>query len=89
MIYIYTVGEIGLCLNSTSHIESIWSQSKAIIKKIYYVIPKKNLLYFIREGEWRLRNKNKTLAEKIDEFFQDYYLISDMADSDFLMDDYV
>ena len=82
-------GDFGLGLNSTSHIESIWSQLKAIIKKIYYVIPKKNLLYFIREGEWRIKNKNKTLAEKIDEFFQDYYLISYTADSDFFMDDYV
>ena len=43
----------------------------------------------MREGEWRIKNKNKTLTEKIDEFFQDYYLISDMANSDFLMDDYV
>jgi len=74
MIYIYTAGgDFGLGLNSSSHIKSIWSQLKATIKKIYNVIPKKNLLYFIREGEWRIKNKNKTFAEKIDEFFQDYY----------------
>lgn len=45
-------------MDSTSHIEQLWHNIKSIIKSIYYIIPVKNFILFLREIEWR-RNQNK------------------------------
>ena len=42
-------GDFGLGLSSTSHIESIWSQLKSILKNIYYIIPHQNFNLCWRE----------------------------------------
>ena len=44
-------GNFGHGVNSTSHIEGLWSYVKSSIKKIYHNILTKGLLYFIKESE--------------------------------------
>lgn len=75
--------------DSTSHIESIWQQLKLEIKSTYKMIPSLNFLYFLREAEWKIKNKYRTYEEKIEEFFLMYNLVSQVGeqniyDSDFL-----
>ena len=41
---------------------------KALIKKIYYIIPKANFATFIRKIEFRINIKNLTRTEKWGEF---------------------
>ena len=40
---------------------------------MYYVIPNQNILLFIKEAEWRIKNRNKNIDAKIKEFFNDFY----------------
>jgi hypothetical protein len=83
-VHIHGGGDFGIGITSTSHIESIWSQLKSILKKIYYVIPSKNFFYFLKEAEWRVKNKNKHLDNKISEFFDNWKFISDFDNNDFI-----
>ena len=51
-------------LNSTSHIEGVWSWIKSKIKLLYRIIPYNHYIYFIKECEFRfmlsqLNNKQK------------------------------
>ena len=48
----HAVGDFGYGLNSTSHIEQFWGQLKAIIKKVYYIIPKKDFIYYITRNPY-------------------------------------
>ena len=45
---------------------------------MYYIIPFKNFGLFLREAEWRIKNKN--INEKISELFEEWYLSYDMAE---------
>ena len=71
-------GDFGLGVISTSHIKSIWSQLKAILKPTYYNIPHQNFIPYLREWECRVKNKEKNLNQKINEFFENWNLIYDM-----------
>ena len=55
--HIHGHNDFGQGLESTNHIESIWSQLKSEIKGIYKTTPSLNFLYFIREPEWRIKKK--------------------------------
>ena len=48
-------GDFGVGLDSTSHIEGIWSRLKTILKQIYYVIPNEYIHLFIREAGFRIK----------------------------------
>ena len=61
-------GDFGVGADSTSHIESVSSQMKGLIKKIYYIIHKANFATFIREIEFRINIKNLSRKEKWGEF---------------------
>ena len=41
---------------------------------MYYVIPNQNILLFIKETEWKIKNRNKNIDTKIKEFFDDFYV---------------
>lgn len=61
--YIHSVHNNDHGLNSTSHIEGIWSILKNIIKSMF-IIPNENFILYLRESEFRrninsLNNKNK------------------------------
>ena len=47
--------DFGLGIESTSHIESIWSQLKSFIIKFYQALKSDNFIYFIRELEFYIR----------------------------------
>ena len=84
-------GDFGFGQESTSHIESIWSQLKAKIKDTYYTIPEKNVLHFVREAEFKIKLRSKSGPEKIKEFFSCYDFLSnvkdvEIEDKDFLTD---
>ena len=61
--------DFGHGLQSTNHMESIWSQVKAEITSCYKMIPSTNLLYFIREAEWKIKSKSLNYQEKLEDFF--------------------
>ena len=44
-------GDFAQNIDSTSHIEQLWHNLKAIIKKIYYFIPGINFILFLKEAE--------------------------------------
>ena len=88
-MHIHGGGDFGLGLTSTSHIESIWSQLKSILKNIYYIIPHQNFILYLREAEWRVKNKNKTLDEKIASFFAAWELVYNMEPENFENDLYL
>ena len=62
-VHIHSTHDFCFGINSTSHIENLWSQLKATIKNIYYIIPHINLFGYLRETEWK--DKNKNLIEKL------------------------
>ena len=88
-MHIHGVGDFGLESSSTSQKESLWSQLKALLKNLYYIIPHKNFILYLREAEWRIKDKDKNINAKIKEFFDCYYTISDMEASDFVSDYYL
>ena len=88
-VHIHGASDFGFGVNSTSHIESIWSQLKSVIKNIYYIIPHQNFLLYLREAEWRIKNKSKSLGEKIKEFFDCWSVVYDIPDSDYISDNYL
>ena len=87
-MHVYGGGDFGFGINSTSHIESILSQLKSILKNIYYIIPHNNFNLLLREAEWRQINRNKNLDEKIVEFFADRELIYQIEAENFESDLY-
>ena len=88
-IHIHGSSDFGYSVNSTSHIESLWSQLKAIIKNIYCIILHQNFIYYLREAEWRIKNKAKTIEEKISEFFKCWSVINEMEDYVFMNNEYL
>ena len=74
-------GDFGFGISSTSHIESLWHNLKDSITKIYNMIPSRNFISFLRESEWRNKNRSKNREDKIKEFFSCYQLVWDVNDS--------
>ena len=58
----------GIWLDSTSRIESVWSELKTKIKKIYNSIQSNNFIYFLRELEFRRIIKSLNINQKIEKF---------------------
>ena len=56
-IHNHSHGDFGKGLDSTAHIEQLWSQLKQIIKQIYYIIPLEKYFLFIREAEFSINIK--------------------------------
>ena len=56
--------DFGFGLNSTSQIEQFWGLLKSIIKKIYSIIPKNGIIYYIKEAEFRCHLSKKKQANK-------------------------
>lgn len=50
---IHQGGSFGYCLQSTSHIETVWNIINGKIKSIYHVIPGYHLMNFVKEIEYR------------------------------------
>lgn len=78
--HVHGGGDFGFGRESTSHIESIWSQIKAKIKDTYYTIPEKNILHFVREAEFKIKLKSKSGPKKIKEYFSCYEFLSNVND---------
>ena len=74
-------GDFGFGISSTSHIKSLWHNLKDSITNIYNMIPSRNFVSFLRESEWRIKNRAKKWDDKINEFFLCYQLVSDVEDS--------
>ena len=50
---------------------------------MYYVIPNKHFLQFVREAEYRLKIRDKSQLEKVKDFFECYELILNVPDVEF------
>ena len=57
-------------IQSTTLIESLWSQLKGKIKASYYVIPNKHILHFVKENEYKYKLRGQTKNEKITNLFE-------------------
>lgn len=66
-IHNHAHGDFGVGLDSTSHIEQLWSKMKTIIKQIYYIIPTENFFLFIWEAEFRIKIKNYNTQSKMND----------------------
>lgn len=69
-VYNHGHGNFGYGFDSTSHIESLWSTLKSLIKSIYTVIPKDNISLFLLEAEFRRNIKkfnNNNIMKEFDE----------------------
>ena len=76
-------GIFGTGLHWTTHIEAIWNIIKSKIKNMYYVIPNKHFLQFVREAEYRFKIRDKSQVEKVKDFFECYELILNVSDVEF------
>lgn len=81
--HIHNLGPFGFGFQSTSHIEGLWNHLKKKIKKIYHIIPNKNIMKFIREAEYKYINRTNNYDEKIKDFFDCIKLIKDLDDLQF------
>ena len=82
--YNHGAGSFGFGIQSTSHIESIWSQIKAKIKATYITIPHKKILHFVREAEYKiLLKKCGDNDSKIKDFFECYTFLYNVSDTIF------
>ena len=63
--HIHGRNDFGHGLESTSHIEQIWEQLKLLIVRLYVELQSDNLIYFVREIEFRYYIKNKSKYEKL------------------------
>ena len=52
-------------------------------------MPHQNFILFLREAEWRLKNRAKSLNQKINEFFENWNLVYDMPSENFISDYYL
>ena len=68
-------------LSHRKYLESIESNFKAYI---YYIIPYNTFILFLREAEWLVKNRDKSLNQKIKEFFENCNLIYDMPSEIFI-----
>ena len=66
--YNHARGNFGTGLDSTSRIESVWSELKSKITKIYNSIQSTNFIYFLRELEFRRIIKSWIINQNIEQF---------------------
>ena len=72
-------GYFSLGIDCASHVEQLWSILKCIIKNLYYSIPHKNFITFIRESEPRRIIANYTNERKIGEILDIIKYVSDLG----------
>ena len=68
--HIYVEGDFGFSVESTSHIESIWSQIKSSIKEKYHLYPYQVFMQFVREIEFKIKIRYLSNEDKIKKFFE-------------------
>ena len=71
-------GQWGMGLDSTSRIESIWSEIKLKIKRMYISIKSTNLIYFLKEAEYRRLISKLSNENKLKDFSLAYSTVGDL-----------
>jgi len=79
--YIQSMHNLGHGLDSTIHIESLWSILKSLIKNTYNIIPHEDFILFLKESEFRRNTNHLRSQEKWNEFLEIIKYI-DNRDSD-------
>lgn len=51
--------------DSTSHIESVWSDLKRLLSRAYVAGKSENLIFFLKECEWSKKNSHLNFSDKI------------------------
>ncbi len=62
----------------------MWSILKNKIKSTYHVIPTKNIIHFIREAEFKFKNREKNYIDMLKEFFSCYDYIENVEANQFM-----
>ena len=69
-IHIHGKHDFGFGLDSTSNIKGIWRILKNELKRVYANIHAKNFLLFLKEAEFKVKNKHLNNNQKIEiEFY--------------------
>ena len=89
ILSITTGGGILDSFRTTSHIESVWAQLKSKILMTYHNIPPNTILRFIKEAEYKININNKNNEEKINVFFEIFQFLNNMAEVDFINNDFI
>ena len=79
----HSTGHFGRGVISTSRIESVWSELKSLLKKIYSTIRSQNFVYFLKEVEYRRSIKNLIGKEKLEDFATVYACVGCRNKNDF------
>lgn len=77
-------GDFGYSLDSTSRIEGLWAEIRAIIKRLYNTVCSDNFIYFLREAEYRRLIKNLTNDQKLEYFAMIYSIVVPNSGFNFL-----
>ena len=65
IIHIHGQHDFGYGEQSTSHIESVWSDLKQKLSAFYVAVREENFILFVKEMEWRMKISHKNNIEKI------------------------
>ena len=71
----YGRGDLGNGEESTSSSETIWSVLKGGIIDTYKAIQNKDFMFFLKEQEFKYKNRKLNYDEIINEFFEFYNLV--------------
>ena len=52
-------------------------------------MPSKNLLHFVREAEFKFKNRDKSNEEKINEFFECWKLLYNLGKEEYVHNDFL
>jgi len=81
-------GDFGTGLESTSHIEGLWGILKSKIKSTYMVIPNVNFMKFLRESEFKYKNRSLNNEGKIAAFFEAFRMVYNTGEKNFHNNDF-
>ena len=78
--YNHNVGDFGYGLALTFHIEALWAILKSKIKDSYHIIPSKKFISFLREAEFKVKNRHLSSNDMIKEFCDTYEFLLNTDD---------
>ena len=87
IIHIHGHHDFGHGDESTSHIESVWSDLKRLLSRAYVAVKSENFIYFLKECEWRKKNSHLNFNDKIRNLQEIFIHISMTVENDLFTKD--
>ena len=80
IIQIHENHDFGHGEESTSHIESVWSNLKCLLSKFYVSVKSENFIYFVKECKWMKKYANLDSSQKLAELQYIFIHISNIVE---------